>query len=381
MKRIVCDRLSFSFKESSAREYTDEGYLKVPGYAARTGIQQYLAKEVGLDGDPMRIVNVYRPAEEVFNPESLASYDQADATNNHPGQLVDASIWKKVSVGTVTGPGKPDGDFVVVPLLIKDADAIKAIEGGKVQLSAGYESVYEHTPGVTDDGQPYELIQRDIRINHVALVDKARAGAQARIFDHDNEVIMPKVTLDSGQSVEVQDNAVAALLQNHFDAQAKAINDAKMSKKDMKEKMDNMQEQMDNMKGQYDQMKKEYDRMEDSIPERIAAIHAATESAKLVAGDKFSCDSADPVEIQRAALVAADSEIDWADKSPAYIEGAFDSALRSAKGTKQDVEQQYKQLANDGANGDKIKTFAADARAKAQGQFSGAWKKTAGLEA
>lgn len=44
--------------------------LNVP--VARTGIQQYLPEELGLESGP-GMIPVYRPEEEVFAPEAIAS--------------------------------------------------------------------------------------------------------------------------------------------------------------------------------------------------------------------------------------------------------------------------------------------------------------------
>lgn len=43
MKCTVFDRAGYRITQ---REYTDEGFLKVPGRVARTGIQEYLAREL-----------------------------------------------------------------------------------------------------------------------------------------------------------------------------------------------------------------------------------------------------------------------------------------------------------------------------------------------
>ena len=117
MQLIINDRTSYRITK---REYTDEGFLRVPGRVARTGIQEYLASELGLDGNPNRIVNVYRPADEVFKAESLLSYDGTDITIEHPGTLVDSQNYKDVSVGVVRGSGIEDNDFVQCDLIIKD---------------------------------------------------------------------------------------------------------------------------------------------------------------------------------------------------------------------------------------------------------------------
>src|SRR5690554_2534590 len=137
MTRVfVQDKATF---KTTARTYTDAGFLLVPGRVAKTGTQKYLRRELGLDGDPHATVTVYRPPEEVFADDSLASFDGADITVLHPGELVNAKNYKKTSVGFIKGPGRADGDFVAADLIVKDADAIKMIEErGFVELSAGY---------------------------------------------------------------------------------------------------------------------------------------------------------------------------------------------------------------------------------------------------
>ena len=184
MQIKVCDRISYAV--NSKRTYTDEGFLIVPGRVARTGTQEYLASELGLtDRNPNDIIVVNRPESAVFEQASLDSYDGSDITIEHPSAMVDADSHGLVSKGAIRGIGTRDGDFVGVELVIKSRDAITAVETGKVQLSAGYTAIYDDAP----DDSPFDFIQREIRINHVALVDRARAGAQARLFDNKPENI------------------------------------------------------------------------------------------------------------------------------------------------------------------------------------------------
>jgi len=68
---------------------TPEGYLicrDVP--IARTGTQEYLARELQLDGDPERVVTVNRYPEDVFAPAALASFEGKDVTAGHPPEQV-----------------------------------------------------------------------------------------------------------------------------------------------------------------------------------------------------------------------------------------------------------------------------------------------------
>ena len=140
LKVSVNDRATYNVTK---RTYTDEGFLSVPGRVARAGIQQYLASELGLTSrDANDIINVYRPEEEVFNTDSLTSYDSCDVTLGHPSEMVNAKNYNQTSVGLVRGSATRDGDFVLANLIIKSKDAVEAVENGTVQLSAGYTAEY-----------------------------------------------------------------------------------------------------------------------------------------------------------------------------------------------------------------------------------------------
>ena len=314
-RQTVFDRVGYRITQ---REYTDEGFLKVPGRVARTGIQEYLARELGLDGDPMRVVRVYRPPEEVFADVSLSTYDASDVTNNHPHELVTAATYKGVAVGVVRGPGRQDGDFVVCDLIVKDQKTIDEINSGKCELSAGYTAIYDEAQGVTEDGQAYDYIQREIRINHVAIVDRARAGANARVFDHNpgGNTMPVLITTDSGRSVDVADPANAQVVADSFDRLLKRATDAETKADKAQAAADSATEKLaDAVKASSDE----------AIQARVTAISSTHALARKVAGDGFTCDSLDVIEIKRAALAVALPKRDWSDKSAGYVEAAFDA--------------------------------------------------------
>lgn len=374
MPITVNDRVSY--RVESKRQYTDEGFLKVPARVARTGIQQYLASELGIkERSPNSIINVYRPADQVFDQSSLESYAGKDVTNDHPSDMVSADNYKNLTCGHVASSGRQDGDFVVCDLIIKDAATIKLVESGKVQLSAGYTAEYEPEKGFAD-GVEYEFVQRDIKINHVALVERARAGAQARVFDGSKEGGMPKITLDSGKAIEVADEAVAALLQDTFDRQEEQVEkltaDMEMSEKE-KEKL---QAEKDALEEENKDMKKKTG--DAFLADRVASVVAVKDAAAIVAGDKFSCDSFDETEIKRAAISAV-RDGDFSDKSKEYIDAAFDFALESAKTStsqKATADKSIAEFAKDAAGGVVVK----DARQEYISSTSNAWKKTVGAE-
>lgn len=357
MKCTVFDRAGYRITQ---REYTDEGFLRVPGRVARTGIQEYLARELGLDGDPMRVVRVYRPEDEVFNDASLSTYDGATVTNDHPKDLVTAKNYKAVAVGEVRGAGRRDGEFVVCDLIIKDQKTIDDINSGKCELSAGYTAEYVHTPGLVIDGQECEYTQRNIIINHQAVVTRARAGGNARVFDHNpgGNTMPVLITTDSGRSVDVADPANAQVVADSFDRLLKRATDAEA-------KADKAQATADKAAEDLAEARKASSDV--AIGERVKAISTAQVLARKVAGDGFTCDSLDVIEIKRAALAVALPKRDWSDKSAGYVECAFDAESDKDEDEEDDKDEngnkkpkmptgdtaamfaQFMQLAKDGA--------------------------------
>lgn len=366
----VNDRVSYAITK---RSYTDEGFLKVPGRVARTGIQEYLASELGLtDRAPNDIVRVMRPAEEVFKDESLQTYNISDITIEHPVVMVDTATFKNVSVGTVMGSGIRDGDFVTCDLIIKDKAAISAIESGKIQLSAGYSAIYDDNVPADAD---YDFIQRDIKINHVALVDRARAGVQACLFDgKEKEFSMFKVMLGDGQTVDVADQATATLINGTIGLLTKSVADSKAEIDTLKAMSDASVETITELKTQTS---------DSAIGERVTAIMSAKDTGRKIAGTDFNCDSLVLSDIQRAALSIKRTAVDWAAKSDVYVQAAFDQASEKAddeddeddKKKSASNDSQMRQLANDAAGDQKA---PVDHRANYMDSLSSGYLKTIG---
>jgi len=168
----------------SSRSVTDEGFLVAKGIISRVGTQTYLASELGLDGDPIRKVVLYRPASEVFDQSSIDSFNGNPLTNNHPPVLVTKDNWKEYSHGDVRGVAKASDSHVGAEIVFKTPEIIGALDSGKCELSNGYKFNLDMTAGVSPNGEAYDGIQRQIRGNHVALVDKARCGSACRVHDN-----------------------------------------------------------------------------------------------------------------------------------------------------------------------------------------------------
>lgn len=159
----------------SPRE-TAQGFLRVDGYATRVGVLEYSDPTY-----PGGVRRELRLPEDLFDPASLASYEGASVTDDHPPELVTANNAVAFERGTVMTTARRDGDHVAVDMQIKDAGLIRKVKAGKVELSSGYVIKLDATPGVHPLYGRYDARQYDIRVNHVAVVDVGRAGPTARI--------------------------------------------------------------------------------------------------------------------------------------------------------------------------------------------------------
>lgn len=170
---------------SANRELTPEGYLlckDVP--LARTGTMLYGPGETPIKpAKGSQAVRIHRRPEDVFCPTSLASYAGKPFCDDHPEDDVTPKNWKDLTKGIVFTPHQGVGDqadVVLGDILITDPATIELVKDNeKVEISAGYDADYEEVA-------PGEGYQKNIIINHVALVADGRCGPRCRIGDTAN---------------------------------------------------------------------------------------------------------------------------------------------------------------------------------------------------
>lgn len=157
-------------------------YYDVP--MTKVGVFPYLGRTISPELEPDKIYQVLRPEEELTNPETLKSLEAIPFIIDHTmiGEGF-ASPEDKGIEGTTLKNVKVKGDLITNDLTAYTDRCKQAIDSGKRDLSMGYRCRYELTPGIYK-GQPYDAIQRNIRFNHIALVDEGRMGAECRVTDN-----------------------------------------------------------------------------------------------------------------------------------------------------------------------------------------------------
>lgn len=180
--------------------FTAEGYLVDHPIVTSVGIFEYLKGG--------KIHRELRLPENVFDPESLASYKGKPIIITHQAGEVNKNNVQREAIGTIMSEGYQDGDDVRAEIVIHNTDAMQ--RSGLKELSLGYSVDLDETPGVWN-GQPYDAIQTNIRINHLALVEAARAGEQARlnIDSRDPEILQGgKKVMSVPKKTERRDGAM-----------------------------------------------------------------------------------------------------------------------------------------------------------------------------
>lgn len=162
-----------------------QGFLLLDGWASRVGVQVYRTQDGGMRRE-------LRLPDDVFDAKSMDGFEGTPITDNHPAVAVGPDNVRTLGVGTVLGPGKQDGTHVAIAAVIHDkttADSLRR-RAGKRQLSVGYAVDLELTPGKHDVYGEYDAIQRNIVVNHLAIVDVGRAGTAELKLDADDAVMV-----------------------------------------------------------------------------------------------------------------------------------------------------------------------------------------------
>lgn len=163
------DSIRLDVKDSTY--FTSEGYLVDHPILTSCGIFEY----TNPDGSTRREL---RLPEHVFAQESLKTYRGKPVIITHEAGVISKNNVDREQIGTILSDGYRDGDDVRAEIIIHDTDSMKAC--GLKELSLGYNLDLIEEPG-NWNGEPYDAIQTNIVVNHLALVANARAGDQARL--------------------------------------------------------------------------------------------------------------------------------------------------------------------------------------------------------
>lgn len=378
---------------------TAYGFLRVDGRLTRTGVFTYL------NGDGTKRRELRLP-EEVFAQDSLESFAMMPVTDGHPGLLTAANAAEHQR-GSVGEQVRRDGDYVVASLMVTDSGLIRAMEdGSKRQLSCGYECDLEPAPaGAKYDGQPYDVVQRRIKGNHVAVLEKGRAGAEARVRmdsgaaqmvsvedeggddspQHTPEAHVKLIHIDgvgyeagSEQAAKAQADLQTKLdaeAKTRLDADRKAGEDLKVAKEDLAKANARADAEAEKVKRLDGELK--------ALPAKVTADLKTRmdleAKARGVLGENTKLDGLDDKAVKVAVLKKVSPDLKLDGKEPAYIDARFDMAIEAHAvedgEEREDALDAARRAAEGGGSHEDLEPVDADkAHAKMQKANRDAWK-------
>lgn len=288
--------------------------------------------------------------EEILSDATVSSANSKPVTDGHHG-LVTKDNSHDLMKGFTASNGHVEGNMLYNDITITDPNLISQIKSGdKRELSIGFETQMDPTSG-TYNGTKYDAVQRNIRINHVAVVPKGRAGHEVRLIGDSAEAVEQvepseekgnqmetRVVRADGQNITVAaddvekitkldaDNSAKAKQIADLDAQIKKLQsekaqlqgDADASAK----KADEAQAKADSLEADNKKLQEEFDKYKaDGVDKKLELI----DKVKSFVGDEYDYHgkSDRDMKIDAVKAIKGDS-VDFTDKSDTYVQAAFD---------------------------------------------------------
>ena len=343
---------------------TPEGFLTGRAIVTSVGVFTYQNRDGTLSRE-------LRLPEETFEENSLNSMKLKPLVNGHPTEEVTADNAKIYQVGSLgnnpsnwvdsyaainpkenenlRGLSSTDGFHVAIDLTITDAAAIADVEAGRQALSMGYKCELEAAPpGSTWCGMSYDGIQRKIRYNHCAIVDRARAGDAARIRMDSAEAVqiyqpgeapapnqevgkmaMKKINLDGVdyegeekliefyQTQKKRADAAEQTLETARADHAKALSQLTAERDALKDRVDKAEKEAKEAKA----LAADPKRIDEAVKVKVALYDAADRAGVEVK------DGMTDMDIKKAVItaVAPSAKLDGRDE--VYLQARFDAAV------------------------------------------------------
>ena len=349
-------------------ERTNEGFLRGRAIVTSIGVFTYKRK----DGTVQREL---RLPEEIFAFDTLNSMKLKPVTLNHPNELVTSENADRLQVGslgdnptsTTQWHNEPwdkvtDGINCAIDMVITKKDAIDAVLNGKQALSMGYTCDLEAAqPGAAWCGIEYDFIQRNIRYNHCAIVDAARAGDNAKIelrADSEDAVLedmvfykktdggtqmLKKINLD-GIDYEAEAEVIKALQRADEKAKKteedaceqkksmdKKVADLENKEKELEKRISELEAERDSAKDKADSLEKDLEkakadsadpkRLDEAVKAKMKLLHNA-EKAKV----EVKADMSD-MDIKKAVIISAFPNAKFDGKDDVYIQARYDATV------------------------------------------------------
>lgn len=314
------------FDRTYIKDYleTPEGYLTFKDVPiARTGVFPYRRSDGATTYEA-------KLPEDILSASTMISARTKSVTDEHPQELVTVNNHKDLSKGLTHTDSRVDGDKLYVSFTVTDSALIQKIKNGKREVSIGFLSDIVSQDGEYN-GQRFDAVQRNIEINHVAVVEKGRAGPDIGIrndsdaWQIENEKggqsNMAKYKIDS---VEYE---VDSAVKSYLEAQQAKLDAALMKSKEVDTLQGRADAQEATIKAKEAEIKqlKEKQLSADELDKKVEQRVELIATAKPLLGDSFDFQGKTDREVKEAVIQTINKEFKGDSKSDDYINAFFDA--------------------------------------------------------
>lgn len=326
-------------------------------------------------------------------------------TWGHPPVLLDAENTKQFQAGYSGSQIRFTDGFVEVALVVTDKEKIERINRrDATEVSAGYRVDYDPTPGMTPEGESYDGVQRNIRVNHIAIVPRGRAGPEVRLLldrmdaadavaiPFENQALQPQsiaspamatVKLD-GLEIDLPADAATAV-QSYARDMERQLKAATTELDTTKSKLDSLEEDLETTileKQEADEKVETLQRRVDELSAEPARLDTAEIDRLLEARlttlrrlapalpEDFKFDGINEDSLYKQAFENLTGSAPREDASPAYIQGVVEGFLVARADSGDDDEE-----GEEDPEGDDESTDRADSSAPLRRALSGAGRQ------
>ncbi len=333
--------------QSENLDFQDSGLLNVVANVTRTGVFVY--SRFNVNTGELETIRQLRHPEDV--EESMQTLQGIPVTNNHPEEMLTVETVKPLVVGMTSDrpkmielPIEYDSKdsvkekYVQQAFTIFDSDTIDDIRKGKHEVSLGYTLELKDESGVWN-GEKYDCIQKNIRYNHLSLVNQARGGVDCRIQMDGKEINLDGVTLDevlsNNQSIGDDMKVINIDGTEYDEAKVKALISTVSTKS---EELAKLQATMDEMSAKLDAVEEDAKKKATQKQEAtdaadftaaVKARVALEKKASKVLGDDVALDGLSDREL-KVKVISETTETSMDEKSDAYVDARYDMAVESA---------------------------------------------------
>lgn len=345
---------------------------------AQVMVQPYIKKDGSIEHEA-------KLPEELLSNETVASANNKPVTEDHPSEPVTKDNFTKYMRGFTDSNAHIEGNMLYNDITITDSNLIdEIVKHGKRELSIGFQAKVVPQSGELN-GVKYDSVQRNIRINHIAVVNRGRAGHNVRLLGDSAEAITEgenmettQIRLDGIGDVTVATKDVDKIMKLDADnsAKAKKLADIDAKIKALTAERDKLQGKADGAKKSADEAEAKADALEkeladtkekytgDALDKAVAERVALVDKVKPYMGDSFDFNGKSDRELKEAAVKSVNDSIDFEGKSDDYVNAIFDYSMNSVKPSSvvgyTGVQPQYK-----GDSASNILAEKEKARAKA----------------